>query len=58
MPTDCVGFADCPCRKCRGTRVATTEAHPNHAHPSDSSYCGACRTAARAATYVDVRMAR
>lgn len=42
---ECVGFADCPCRKCRDTRLSVTEAHPNHEHISDRSYCGACRTA-------------
>lgn len=46
-PGACVGFADCPCLKCRATRVAATAAHPDHAHPSDVSYCGACRTADR-----------
>jgi hypothetical protein len=42
--TACVGFADCPCPKCRASRVAHTAAHPHHAHPSDRSYCGTCRT--------------
>ena len=46
---ECVGFADCPCGKCRATRVATTEAHATgHGHPSESSYCGVCRTEERA----------
>lgn len=49
MSLPCVGFADCPCRKCRLTRVTVTAAHPNHGHPSDASYCGACRTVDREA---------
>ena len=44
---DCVGFADCPCNRCRHTRLQATEAHPSHSHPQDSSYCGACKTAER-----------
>lgn len=49
MPEDvCVGFADCPCARCREARVTATAAHPEHGHVSDRSYCGACRTADRA----------
>lgn len=43
----CVGFADCPCRKCRATRLAAFDAHPNHGHPSDRSYCLACKAIER-----------
>lgn len=45
---ECVGFADCPCARCRETRRAATAAHPDHGHTSDRSYCGACLTAERA----------
>ena len=45
----CVGFADCPCKRCRATRMAATAAHPNHGGISRSAYCGACRTADREA---------
>lgn len=41
---ECVGFADCPCLRCRHTRRTKTAEHPDHAHVADSSYCGTCRT--------------
>ena len=43
----CVGFADCPCRRCRDTRLAATDAHGTDSPAHQSSYCGACRTAER-----------
>lgn len=47
-PEGCVGFADCPCSKCRARRVAFTAAHDTgHDHPQDRSYCGVCKTAER-----------
>jgi hypothetical protein len=55
---ECVGFADCPCARCCHKRRQVTDAHPNHSHVSDASYCGACRTAGRERNYRDVRDAR
>ena len=43
---ECVGFADCPCARCRHTRMSATERHAEHAAP-DLNYCGVCRTAER-----------
>lgn len=40
---ECVGFADCPCGRCRRKRRETTDAHPDH-RAADASYCGVCRT--------------
>lgn len=45
--TQCVGFADCPCKRCRALRVRYTAEHPNHGHIQDRSYCGVCKTEAR-----------
>lgn len=39
----CVGFADCPCHRCRATRYGHTSAHPDHGHVSHRSYCGTCK---------------
>lgn len=46
--SECVGFADCPCTRCRATRREATVRHGAHV-AGDSSYCGACRTARREA---------
>lgn len=43
---DCVGFADCPCRRHRDDRLAAHDAH--HAgRDHDVSLCPACKTADR-----------
>lgn len=42
----CVGFADCPCKRCRAKRAAVTASHPDHDR-RDVSYCGACLQAER-----------
>lgn len=42
----CVGFADCPCRRCRLARLEAHNAHPNHT-PGQAAYCGACQRIAR-----------
>lgn len=42
---ECVGFGDCPCARCRHTRVTETDRH--YAGPwrgDHESYCGVCRT--------------
>lgn len=54
----CVGFADCPCKRCRATRLAATEAHKGgHVREwpagtfsplARDPYCGVCRTEERA----------
>jgi hypothetical protein len=49
-PAECVGFADCPCARCRDTRRTVTAGHPAHdgEHPNTAAnYCGACLTAER-----------
>lgn len=49
---DCVGFADCPCGRCRGLRIAATAAHPDHGanvlgeRLAFVSECATCRTQA------------
>lgn len=43
----CVGFADCPCHRCRSDRRAANLAHPNHAPGTDRAYCEPCRRASR-----------
>jgi hypothetical protein len=45
--TACVGFADCPCKKCRATRLAANQAHPHHEH-GQAAYCEPCNRARRA----------
>lgn len=37
----CVGFVECPCRKCRDTRVKVTEEHSQHSE--HTAYCLTCK---------------
>lgn len=53
---NCVGFADCPCGRCRGLRREATARHGEHAvneygYVPDASYCGGCRTEAMNRNY-------
>jgi len=41
--TDCVGFVECPCKRCIARRVETTGMHPDHSR-NNAPYCAVCRT--------------
>jgi hypothetical protein len=49
-PDECVGFSDCPCRKCRQRRLSATENHGHHVR-GEAAYCGVCRTQEREKYY-------
>lgn len=38
---ECVGFVECPCRKCHDTRVKVTEEHSQHSE--HTAYCLTCK---------------
>lgn len=51
--TECIGFVECGCKRCRQTRILATASHPRHVreYPVGTytprvtdPYCGVCRT--------------